>query len=48
MTTLQDARFQLVDDADQAQIYWLIGPQRSTHKAKAIEKNGYLNEFPGD
>ena len=48
MATLQDARFQIVDDPEQAQIFWLIGAQRNSHKAKAIERNGYLNEFPGD
>ena len=48
MATLQDARFQIVEDVEQAQIFWLIGAQRSLHKAKAIEKNGYLNEFTGD
>lgn len=35
-------------EADQASIFWLIGPQRNEYKATAVEKNGYLNEFPCD
>ena len=48
MTSLTDARFQIVSDPDQGQIFWLIGANRRTYKAKSIEKDGYLNEFPCD
>jgi len=48
MTSLTDARFEIVSDPEQGQIFWLIGHDRSSNKAKAVEKNGYLNEFPCD
>jgi len=48
LSTLTDARFQIVENSDEAQIFWLLGPQRNTHKLKAAEKNGFLNEFPSD
>ena len=48
MTSLSDARFQIVSDPDQGQIFWLIGANRSVYKAKSVEKDGYLNEFPCD
>lgn len=48
LSTLTDARFELVSDPDQAQIFWLIGANRNIYKGKANEKSGYLNEFPND
>lgn len=48
MATLQDARYQFVDVADDAQIFWLIGQHRAAIRPKAIEKNAYLNEIPSD
>ena len=48
MASLTDGRFALVDDPEAAQIFWLIGANRNIYKAKANEKNGYLNEFPND
>ena len=48
LSTLTDARFQIASEPDDAAIFWLVGPGRNEYKAKALEKQGYLNEFPGD
>ena len=32
MTTLKDQRFEFVDSAQDAQIYWLIGIQRNNYR----------------
>ena len=48
LSTLTDARFQIVEDADSASIFWLVGPGRNQYKANAVLKDGYLNEFPND
>ena len=48
MSSLKDARFQIVEDPEAAQIFWLIGANRASYRPKAIEKNAYLNEIPSD
>ncbi len=48
LATLTDPRFAIETDITKAQIFWLVGPNRNHYKAKAIELNGHLNEFPCD
>ena len=48
LASLKDARFELTENIEEAQICWLIGPQRNIYKPKAIEKAAFLNEFPCD
>ncbi len=48
LTTLKDARFEITENIEEADICWLIGPSRNIYKPKAIEKGAYLNEVPCD